>query len=210
MLTHAIFDLDDTLYPQDSGLWDAIGQRISLYMIERLGVPPDEVAARRDQYYRSFGTTLNGLMGDFHVDPADYLDFAHDLRLEHFIQPDAALDAMLTALPLRKAIFTNADTQHARRVLNCLGVARHFDAIVDIWALNFVNKPLPEAYQFLLSTLGAQAADCVFVEDSIRNLRPARDIGMKTIWISRNGTSPEVDFVVRDIHEVGAIVNGLL
>ncbi|MBI3763024.1 MAG: pyrimidine 5'-nucleotidase [Chloroflexi bacterium] len=210
MLTHAIFDLDDTLYPQTSGLWDAIGERINLFMIDRLGLPPDEVKARRDLYFRSFGTTLKGLMRDFHVDPADYLDFAHDLPLEQFIQPDPGLDAMLAALPLRKSIFTNADVKHARRVLNRLGIAQHFDTIVDIWALNFVNKPEPEAYQILLSTLRAEASHCVFVEDSLRNLLPARAMGMTTIWISRNGTNGDVGFVVKNVGEVGPIVNDLL
>lgn len=209
MLTHVIFDLDDTLYPQDNGLWAAIGDRINLYMIERLGLPPDEVDARRDRYFRAFGTTLNGLLRDFHIDPADYLDFAHDLPLEKFLHPDAGLDAMLAALPLRKSIFTNADAAHARRVLGHLGIARHFDTIVDIWALNFVNKPQPGAYQVVLAALSAQAADCALVEDSLRNLRPARALGMTTIWLSRNGASEEVDFLVRRIGEVGTILNGI-
>jgi putative hydrolase of the HAD superfamily len=209
MLSHLVFDLDDTLYPQECGLWPAIGQRINLFMIERLGLPPEEVQVRRDQYFRAFGTTLNGLLLDYHVDPADYLDFAHDLRLEDFLQPDPELDAMLAALPQRKSIFTNADAKHARRVLTCLGVGRHFESIVDIWALDFVNKPRPEAYQVLLARLGAPPAECAFVEDSLRNLQPARALGMKTIWISPNGPSAEVDFVVRRVHEVGAIIREL-
>jgi putative hydrolase of the HAD superfamily len=210
MLRHAIFDLDDTLYPQDSGLWAAIGERIELYMIERLGMPPDEVAVRRDQYFRAFGTTLNGLLHHFHIDPGDYLDFVHDLPLEKYLRPDPGLDAVLAALPLRKSIFTNADAAHARGVLGYLGIARHFDTIVDIWALNFVNKPQPGAYQVMLGALGARATDCALVEDSLRNLRPARAIGMTTIWISGDGASSEVDFVVRRVSEVGAILNGLV
>ncbi len=208
-ITHLVFDLDDTLYPQDNGLWGAIGERINLYMVERLGLPPAEVALRRDQYFRSFGTTLNGLMQDFQVAPADYLDFVHDLPLENYLRPDPELDAMLAGLPVRKSIFTNSDAKHARRVLDRLGVARHFDPIVDIWALDFVNKPKPGAYRVLLDRLQAQAGECVFVEDSLRNLRPARAAGIQTIWISQNGnSSDEVDFVVRRVHEVGPIVHG--
>ena len=40
-----LFDLDDTLYAAECGLWPAIGQRITQYMIERLGLPPASVGA---------------------------------------------------------------------------------------------------------------------------------------------------------------------
>ena len=140
----------------------------------------------------------------------DYLDFVHDLPLEDYIRPDPALDEMLAGLPARKSIFTNSDANHARRVLDRLAIAHHFDPIVDIWALNFANKPKPEAYRALLDRLGAQAAECVFVEDSLRNLRGARAAGMKTIWIHPTEASDEVDFVVRRVHEIGPIIHGRL
>jgi putative hydrolase of the HAD superfamily len=209
MITHVVFDLDDTLYPQDCGLWSAIGQRINLYMIERLGMSPQEVTQRREAYLRAFGTTLHGLRRDFNIDPADYLDFAHDLPLEDYLRPDPELETMLAALPQRKSIFTNADAKHAQRVLNRLGIAHHFDVVVDILKLDMAHKPRPEAYQVLLASLGAPAADCVFVEDSLRNLAPARALGMRTIWIHRDDHSDEADYVVRRVHEVGAIIRGL-
>jgi putative hydrolase of the HAD superfamily len=209
MLTHVIFDLDDTLYPQDCGLWPAIGQRINLYMVERLGMAPEEAARRRLAYLREFGTTLNGLRCDFNIEAADYLDFAHDLRLEDYLQPDPQLDAMLAALPQRKAIFTNADANHAGRVLNRLGIARHFEAVMDIFKLGLVNKPRPEAYRALLDSLGARAAECVLVEDSLANLAPARALGMRTIWIHSHNHSDEADHVIRRVHEVADIVRRL-
>jgi putative hydrolase of the HAD superfamily len=208
MITHAIFDLDDTLYPQGNGLWGAIGERINLYMVERLGVPAAEVAARRDGYFRAFGTTLNGLLDDYHIDPADYLAFVHDLPLERYLQPDPELALMLAGLPQRKSIFTNADGAHARRVLARLGVAGQFDPIVDILALNFVNKPRPEAYQVLLGALGAPPAECALIEDSARNLLPAKALGMTTILVSANGAG-QADYVVPRVHAVEAILYGL-
>jgi putative hydrolase of the HAD superfamily len=207
-ITRLVFDLDDTLYAQDCGLWNAIGQRINLFMIERLGMPAAEVPARRAAYFQTFGTTLNGLIKDYQVDPAEYLDFAHDLRLEDFIHPDPDLDAMLSALPAGKSIFTNADAKHAARVLDRLGIARHFDSILDIWGMKFVNKPQDAAYQVLLGQLGAQAQECAFIEDSLVNLRPARAVGMKTIWIHPSEMSDEVDSVVRKVYEVEAVVSG--
>jgi FMN phosphatase YigB (HAD superfamily) len=37
------FDLDDTLYPNSTGLWNAIKHRMTLYMHERLGIPAEKV-----------------------------------------------------------------------------------------------------------------------------------------------------------------------
>ncbi len=191
MLRYALFDLDNTLYPADAGVWGAISERINLYMTERLGLPPAEAAVRRRQYLNAFGTTLNGLRQDFGVDAMEYLTFVHDLPLERLLHPAPALDAMLARLPLVKVVFTNADERHAGRVLDRLGIRRHFARIIDIVALNFVNKPEPAAYRGALQLLAAEAAECVFVDDMPSNLRPAHDLGMCTVLI---GTPPQVGF----------------
>jgi putative hydrolase of the HAD superfamily len=194
MLRFALFDLDNTLYPANSGLWEAIAGRINLYMIERLGIDPSEVVARRRNYLAAFGTTLKGLSTEFAVDPLDFLEFVHDLPLDRYLDRDAELDAMLERLPLRKIIFTNADAPHARRVLARLGIERHFERIIDIHSLEFVNKPDERAYQRALSLLGARADECVFVEDTLINLLPARALGMRTVLVTDAREDGDVDY----------------
>ncbi len=195
MLRYALFDLDNTLYPADAGVWGAISERINLFMTERLRLPPAEAVVRRRSYLHAFGTTLNGLRQDFGVDAMEYLAFVHDLPLDRYLHPAPALDAMLARLPLVKVIFTNADERHAGRVLDCLGIRRHFARIIDIVALDFVNKPEPAAYRGALQLLGANAAECVFVDDMPSNLLPAHDLGMCTVLVgvpSQMGTHPQV------------------
>jgi putative hydrolase of the HAD superfamily len=46
------FDLDETLYPKNSGLWQAIAGRITIYMAGQMGFPPDQVAGIREKYFR--------------------------------------------------------------------------------------------------------------------------------------------------------------
>ncbi|MBI3241661.1 MAG: pyrimidine 5'-nucleotidase [Chloroflexi bacterium] len=210
-ISHLVFDLDDTLYPPGNGLWDEIGERINSFMIERAHIDPAQVNEVRRRYYQTYGTSLRGLMTDFpHLSPDDYLAYVHDVDLEHYIQPSPALDEMLATLPGLKSIFTNADAHHANRVLARLGVARHFESIVDIRAMNFENKPLPHAYQVLLTCLNARAADCILVEDSPRNLRPAKVLGMTTILVGDGLTpDPAVDFRVEAILETGKVIKSL-
>lgn len=209
-ITHLVFDLDDTLYPPGNGLWDEIGERINQFMIERLGIAPDQVNAVRRQYLQMHGATLRGLMDDFPINPDEYLNFVHDIDLARYLAPDPALEAMLAALPQPKAIFTNSDTGHTNRVLDLLGIVRHFQTVVDIRTMGFENKPRPQSYAALLNHLNVPANYCAYVEDSVRNLRPAKALGMTTILVGDGATSdPAVDFRVGTILEAGAVLQRL-
>ncbi|MCS6911149.1 MAG: pyrimidine 5'-nucleotidase, partial [Anaerolineales bacterium] len=157
MLRYLLFDLDETLYTPQTGLWDAIGERITLYMCERLGLSLEAARALRLRYRQQYGVALAGLLAEHAISPDDYLAYVHDLPLPDYLKPDPQLNAMLSRLPLTKAILTNADADHARRVLEQLGIARHFETIIDIRVLGFVNKPRPEAYERALALLNAQA-----------------------------------------------------
>ena len=201
MLRMVLFDLDDTLYGAETGLWPAIGQRINLYMIERLGLVPDVARTLRQHYLETFGTTLNGLRHDYNIDADDYLAFVHDLPLDRYLEPNPALNQMLARLPMRKVIFTNADAPHARRVIARLGISEHFERIIDVHALNFCNKPDPRAYAQAMALTGAEPAECVFVDDAVRNLLPAHEIGMVAVRISpAGGAAPAgVDYQIASI-----------
>jgi putative hydrolase of the HAD superfamily len=203
LLQFALIDLDDTLYASQCGLWAAIGERIDQYMVERLGLAAGTTVALRKHYLETYGTTLNGLRHDYAVDPYDFLRFVHDVPVARYLTPSVELDAMLERLPLTKVIFTNADAGHAQRVLGCLGVARHFARIVDIHALDFVNKPDPRAYARALTLIGARPERCVLVDDAARNLRPAHEVGMRTVLVGPAGPPlPGVDFHISSILEL--------
>lgn len=211
-LRFAVFDVDDTLYPPDNGLWDELADRIEQYLVERIGVNPADSDSVRSQYYREHGTTLNGLMCEHpELDPLDYLAFVHDLPYAELLRPDPELNRMLADLALRKVIFTNADRPHAENVLRHLGIQDHFETIVDIITLDFVNKPNKAAYETLLRTLNAAAEACVLVEDSARNIATAREMGMTTILVrpgesDLDGAHHKVD----TIHGVGPLLRRLL
>ncbi len=209
MFRYILFDLDNTLYPQASGLWEAIGRRINLYMVERLGYRPEEVNLKRDGYLQAFGTTLNALRHYYGIDSGDFLEFVHDIPLEDFLRHEPELDAMLARMPQRKVIFTNADAPHAERVLRRLGVSGHFDRIIDIRALDFHNKPDRRAYLKTLELLHAQPQECVFVEDSITNLIPARSLGMTTVLVGDGERADEAHHRISRITDLEDCLTGL-
>jgi putative hydrolase of the HAD superfamily len=208
LYTTILFDLDETLYPRSAGLMQEISARISRYLIERMGYSPEEAQAKKLHYYHAYGTSLRGLMAEETVDVEDYLSYVHDIDVARYVGPNPDLDAMLRSIPLAKVVFTNATQEHARRVLDLLGIAEHFPFVIDIRAMALVNKPDPRAYRRILELIGAQAGECIIVEDTPRNLLPAKALGMKTILVD-HAECGEVDFCVPDILGVGDVVKRL-
>jgi putative hydrolase of the HAD superfamily len=94
-------------------------------------------------------------------------------------------------------------------VLELLGIAHHFSTIVDIRATDFVSKPDPDAYRRVLERIGAQAGECILVEDNPRNLLPAKALGMATVLVDHDDCG-DVHHCVSDILDVGEVVAHLL
>jgi len=205
MIKYILFDLDDTLYPKETGLMTAIGQRILQYMQERMGLDPATARDLRHHYLQTYGTTLRGLQIHHNIDPDDYLAYVHDVPLGDYLQSNTALEQALAEIQAEKIIFTNATTEHARRVLRCLGIEHHFNCIIDLRTMNYVNKPQPGAYLRALDILGARPEECLMVEDSVHNLRPAKGLGMVTVLVNGSG-GDGVDFVIDDVTRLGEVL----
>jgi len=208
-LKFILFDLDDTLYPRGTGPMREVGRRIHLWLCNHMGLSRDEAAALRWEYFRRYGTTLGGLTVEHDVNVQDYLSFVHDIPVEEYVGPEPALSAMLAGIPLRKIIYTNATSEYGWRVLKALGVAGHFEQVIGIEEVGLRNKPYLDAYERVLMLLGTRGSDCVMVEDTARNLQPAKALGMTTILVDA-GSEEYVDFVVGDVLEVGKVVIDLL
>jgi putative hydrolase of the HAD superfamily len=157
-ISAVLFDLDNTIYPASSGVMKGIDVRITEYVQNLLGLELEQAQELRSHYYRTYGTTLNGLQRHHGVDAEHYLGHVHDLAIESFLTSDAELDHLLSELTATKAIFTNSPAEYARRVLRAMGIERHFAHIFDVRFSGFQPKPDPVVYQSVLDTLGIPAA----------------------------------------------------
>ena len=211
MLEVLVFDLDETMYPRRSGLMQAISGRIGAYMIERMGMDPGIVPSLRRQYWEQYGTTSRGLQLLHGLDVADYMHYVHDLPLGEYIQANPELDAMLAVLPQEKVIFTNASAAHARAVLSALGVAHHFARIYDAFFAGNHGKPAMRCYERLLGELRVPGEVCLMADDTLRNLRPAKSLGMVTVLVDPQPETDTdgVDYVVDAVVEVGRVVKAV-
>ena len=177
-----LFDLDNTLYSAECRLFDQIHVRMRDYIMDFFKVGEEEAARIRRKYFLEHGTTLSGLIANHGIDPTGFLDYVHDIDLSP-VKPNPALDAALGRLPGRKLIFTNADTGHARNVMERLGVAHHFEAIFDIVDADYVPKPAPAVYAQICADYDVPADSAVMLDDMTVNLEPAAALGMTTVWV---------------------------
>jgi putative hydrolase of the HAD superfamily len=206
MIRTILFDLDDTLYPRGSGIMEQIRELILDYVRTRLGLPLEEADALRRHYFQTYGTTMRGLQINHQIDADEFLRYVHDIPVAQYIRANPRLDAVLEALPQRKVVFTNASQEHAEAVLDALGVRRHFARIVDVRDMDYESKPQPHAYARICEMLAARPEACMLVEDNVRNLRPAKDLGMATVLVGGDGSDPSVDYAIARVEEIGQVV----
>lgn len=206
------FDLDGTLYPDvTGGVWEALRGRIEMYMHERIGIPKSKVRALRDGYLNQFGTTLRGLYENYHIDRDDYLVYVHDVPIEQLIRPNGKLGDLLSQLRQSKWVFTNSSLEHTRRVLAALGIAAHFDGIVDIKTMGYRNKPEPDSYTLALERAGQlDASAALFVDDQTNNLDPAKKLGAGTVLVGTREPHPAADRSIARVEELLSAMPGLI
>ena len=185
-----IFDLDNTLYPARANLFARIDARMTAYVGRLLDLDPVAARTVQKRYFHDHGTTLAGLMAHHAVDPQDFLADVHAIELD-VLEANAPLAASIAALPGRKLVFTNGDAPYAVRVLERLGLAESFEGIHDVVAMALAPKPAASAYSGLCAAFGIDPAVALFADDMVRNLVPAKAIGMTTLWVDNGSEQGE-------------------
>ncbi len=189
-----LFDLDNTLYPLESGLAALMSPRITDFVQELTGLPREEALALQKRYLAEHGLTLRGLMDHHGVDPDAYHARFHDVPLDG-LEPDPALREALARLPGRRLIFTNSDDIHTARVLDRLGVSDLFEDVFHIGSAAFAPKPSPEAFERILAAHDIAPQRTAFFEDAERNLAPAAALGMTTVLVGAHAANVSAPFV---------------
>ena len=177
-----IFDLDNTLYSGKTKVFEQVDKRMSKYISNKLDVSVEEAKKIQKNYFYKYNTTLNGMIKNHKIDANEFLDFVHDIDLS-FLKEDKQLDEQIEKIKGKKIIFTNGSLAHAKNVTKRLGIDRHFDDIFDIVSADFIPKPSLETYKKIIEKYKIEPQYSIFIEDIARNLKPAHELGMKTVWI---------------------------
>jgi putative hydrolase of the HAD superfamily len=211
---HWVFDLDNTLYPAGNGVFARIDARMTEFIAGFLKLDREEARRVQKSLYREHGTTLNGLIKIYGMDPEPYLDFVHQIDLSDLTE-DGALTSAIGRLPGRRHVFTNGCARHAERILARLGLTRLIDDIWDIRSIGFVPKPDPAAYRQIVAHGGIAPDAAAMFDDIARNLVEAHAMGMTTVWLNegaawdRQGPEIPVASALHIDHEINDLTRFL-
>ena len=180
-----IFDLDNTLYSGKTKVFEQVDKKMSEYISKKLNVSTAEAKEIQKNYFHEYNTTLNGMIKNHKIDADEFLEFVHNIDID-FLKKDLILGEELKKLDGKKIIFTNGSRKHALNVTKRIGIDHYFDDIFDIIDSEFVPKPAIQPYKKLVEKHKIDPKLCGFVEDIARNLKPAYEMGMKTVWIEND------------------------
>jgi putative hydrolase of the HAD superfamily len=206
-----IFDLDNTLHNATPHIFPHINRSMTAYLQQHLQL--DEVAANtlRIEYWQRYGATLTGMMRHHGTDPDHFLQKTHQFpELGKMVLREPRLIHVLKALPGKKIVFSNAPQHYANAVLKLLRIDGLFDDVMAIEHASY--RPKPDSFGFLklLRKHKVKAAQCVMVEDSLDNLRTAKKLGMRTVWVNAGQQNEAcVDVKVRDVMQLPKMLNHL-
>lgn len=207
-----VFDLDNTLYPHHINLFEQIDRNMTAYVSELLQLEADEARALQKRYYHEHGTTLQGLMIHYGIDPNDFLEKAHAIDYSPLL-PHPELGEAIKALPGRKFILTNGSVKHAQAAAGALGILDQFEDIFDIVAAGYLPKPASATYEKFAALTKLETNKAAMFEDLPRNLSAPKALGMKTVllvprnlegivmerWEIPGETDAHIDYITDDL-----------
>jgi len=199
-----IFDLDNTLHDARARIFPSMHGQINAFLKRNFGVDEDGANAMRERFWRTYGTTLNGLMRHHGVHPRRFLAETHVFpELADLVVHENALKHALERLGGTKLVFSNAPRHYVEQVLRAIGLGRYFDGVYTIEDARYRGKPALHGFHFLLRKHNLDPHRCAFVDDMLDNLRTAHRLGMSTVWVSPTRRRvPFVDIRVASVTEL--------
>ena len=183
-----IFDLDNTMYDINLGLFKKISNRITDFIMSKYSLDIDQAKKIQKEYYLKYGLTLRGLIVEKKLEPEEFLDYVHDVEHPELEKNDQLI-SKIRLLEGKKIIFTNATSNHAKKILKILELEHDFDQIIDIKDLEYIPKPDKRSYKKLLECLNLNKENLdktIFFEDTVKNLIPAKELGITTVWMKNS------------------------
>ena len=180
-----LLDLDGTVYQDLESVFGQVSKLMTKYISEKLNIDLKKAKELQTNYFYKYNTSLNGLMIHHDIPPKEFLKYVHDIDLS-FMKKDKVLRQELENLKMRKLIFTNGSTDHAKNVLRHLGIDDLFQGIFDITDAEYQPKPEPKAFDLMTKKFDLDPSETIYVEDIAKNLSIGKERGCTTVWLINN------------------------
>ena len=211
-----IFDVDGTFYKFRQRVKD--GDRIVLpirneviergidFIAKRLYVSVEAAARISRDCIDQYGSVGLGLERAHGVNRQDYINAAWNVDPSKYIDKDERLRELILGIEPKKAVLTASPSVWIKNVLNLLDVGDVFDGY---WFGDDeeTKKPNTGAYTQILDAFGMPAEQTLIVDDEIKNLMPAKELGMTTVLVGdETGCA---DYNIGSVHEFPELLRRL-
>ena len=200
-----IFDLDNTLYSGQTKVFAEVSKNMGAYISKKLNIDLVKAKEIQTKYFYQNGTTLSGLMKYDNIDPYEFLDFVHNIDIS-WLPKDQLLREELLKIKEKKYIFTNGSHSHVKNITKQLGISDLFDGAFAITDADFIPKPSIEPYKKLVKKFDLNPKKSILIEDIAHNLKNAKHLGMKTVWLENNEAfaskdkdKPYIDYKIKNL-----------
>ena len=165
-----------------------INSRMTSFIQRELSTSFEEANRLRVEYWKKYGTTARGMQERHGVSFKPFLSFSHHLPcFELYTEFKPYVGTILGSLIGRKYVVTNSPKNYAVEVLKKNGLLRYFDeicALEGMWINSQLRcKPARLLWQRILDKTRAKKKHHIVVDDTLANLRTAKNMGFITVWM---------------------------
>ena len=189
-----VFDNDGTLY-DDKLAHIEFAKHLGAYLEGLLGISGEDtkILGERLRTKHNTSSTVIAVVREFHLDIKEVIERTYlCINLDSCQNPmeDSGRDEALAQIRGRKVILTNNPSAFARRIVERIGLRRHFADIIGMEETAFALKPDLGAFLAVMRR-HPDATRIFFCDDSRENLDIATTLGWKTIWYSPNNSGDD-------------------
>jgi len=210
-----IWDLDNTLYRFDQAFINACNHAAAKTICTLIpDLSFDQALDQAEKSYQEHGFSGHSFVNHYGGNYQDYHFTFHETIDEKILQHNEEMNRLMADLNLPHAIITNASRHWAHRALNHLGLRDFFpdDHIIPLEDSAFEPKARSrKPFEMACAKLNLKTADVLMVEDTARNLKVAKDMGMTTVLI-HHGHKPEAeqDFIDLEFSDTVSLMRALI
>jgi HAD superfamily hydrolase (TIGR01509 family) len=181
-----IFDCDGVLVDSE-----VIATRVCARCLAELGVATtaEEIAERY------IGSTARAMLADLELRhgrsfPVDLYDTLRD-RIEAAFESESltidGIDAVLAGHRGKVCVASGSTPERVRRCLRLVGLLDYFDPHIFSATQVARGKPAPDLFLYASQRMGADARDCLVIEDSVIGVTAAVAAGMRVLGFTGAG-----------------------
>ncbi len=190
---YLIVDMDGTLYRKrnEEAARTKMAKRLYAYAA-RFGIPEKCVSRITREHINDLkiNFAVSALSEKYGLDALEFANYAYDVQPRSLgIRRDRRLESLMQRLSRTRRIilFTNSPLIWVNRVMGALGLAGIIGGrdIISFETLDCGSsaKPCEKAYKILLRRTGGNPEDLLLLEDTYKNIREARRLGIRSVRI---------------------------